>query len=369
MKNTCFAAIIVSGGFSSRMGSFKPFLQFGDKSAIEIIIDTYKSAEINDIIVVAGYKGDEIADRLRELNVTCVQNQNYAEGMFTSVVKGVKALDTGVSAFFMQPVDIPLVKKHTLAVLQRQYQESAKGIVYPDFCGRKGHPPLIDCKYREAILKSNGEGGLKSILAGYAHDSIHVPVADKAVLMDMDTKADYEALLGYYNKAAAPDREESCSIWEIYRVSADIARHCRKVEEVSTEILNSLESAGCGLDESALRAAAMLHDIVKSEKKHARAGERILQGMGYDKVGAIVGSHTDIKVKEEEAITEAEILYLADKLVKEDKLVSIEQRFNYSLHKYKDSPEALMKIVNRRDAAYKIIEKIETITGTGFVYG
>jgi len=202
MKNTSIAAIIVAGGYSSRMGDFKPFLQFGEKSAIEMLIDTYKSAGINNIIVVAGYKGSEVAEKIKGSGTTCIQNENYARGMFTSVIKGVKALDTSVSAFFMQPVDIPLVKKYTIEVLKNKYGESGKGIVYPDFCGRIGHPPLIDCKYREAILRSNGEGGLKRILHEYSCDSINAPVFDKAVLMDMDTKEDFEKLLEYFNAAA-----------------------------------------------------------------------------------------------------------------------------------------------------------------------
>lgn len=368
MKNTSIVSIIVSGGYSSRMGSFKPFLKFGEKSAIEIIIDTYKSSGIKNIIVVAGYKGSEVAEKLRESGTTCIQNENYAEGMFTSVIKGVQALDNTVSAFFMQPVDIPLVKKHTIEVLKDKYLESGKGIIYPDFCGRIGHPPLIDCKYREVILKSNGEGGLRRILEEYSNDSIYVPVFDKAVLMDMDTKEDYEKLLGYFN-VAAPDMEECCSILGLYKVPENIRRHCRKVTEVSVEILRSLDKAGCGLDEYALKAAAMLHDIAKKEKNHARAGEKTLKEIGYEKVGSIIGSHTDIEVDDEEGVTESEILFLADKLVIEDKVVSVEERFKPCINKYKDNREILRNIENRRDAVYKIIKKIEAATGKNFIYG
>lgn len=368
MKNTSLAAIIVSAGYSSRMGSFKPFLKFGKKSAIEMLIDTYKNAGINNIIVVTGHRSSEVAEKLRESGTTCIQNENYAEGMFTSVVKGVKALGTGVPAFFMQPVDIPLVKKRTIEVLINKYLESDEGIIYPEFCGRPGHPPLIDCKYREAILRNNGEGGLKRILQEYSWDSITVPVFDKAVLMDMDTKEDFEKLLGYF-EAAAPDVEECGSILDIYNVPENIIRHCRKVSQVSVEISRSLGSAGYELDESALKAAAMLHDMARKEKSHARAGEKILQDIGYAKVGSIIGSHTDIEVDDKETITESEILYLADKLVREDQVISIEERFEQSLDKYEHNPDVLKKIKNRRDAAYSIIKKIEAATGRGFIYG
>lgn len=363
MKN--MAAIIVSGGYSSRMGSFKPFLKFGEKSAIETVIDTYESAGVKDVIVIAGHKGDEVAEKLKGSGVVCVQNENYAEGMFTSVVKGIKALDTGVSAFFMQPVDIPLVKSHTIETLGNRYQECGKGIIYPEFRRKAGHPPLIDCRYCEAILNSDGEGGLKRVLAAYEEDSICVPVSDKAVLMDMDTKKDYEMLLEYYH-AAAPDLEECFSILEIQGVPDDIVRHCRKVMEVSLEIHYGLGNAGLGLNVHILKAAALLHDMAKSEKNHARAGGELLQKMGYGQVGSVIGSHTDIEVDEKSRITESEILYLADKLVKEDRRISIEDRFGNSLDKYRDNPEAVRKIESRSNAAYKIIKKIETATGRSF---
>ncbi|MGI5921249.1 MAG: DVU_1551 family NTP transferase [Syntrophomonadaceae bacterium] len=368
MKNTNIAAIILSGGYSSRMGSFKPFLKFGEKSAIELIVDTYKSAGISNIIVVAGYKGSEVAEKLRNSGTTCIQNENYAQGMFTSVKKGVKTLDTSIAAFFIQPVDIPLVKKYTIEVLKNNYLQSDKGIIYPEFCGRRGHPPLIGCKYKKAILSSNGEGGLKRILNEYSSDSVTVAGFDKAILMDMDTKADFEKLLAYFN-ADAPDREECYSILDLYGVPEKIIRHSSKVAEVSVEILRSLNNAGYELNEYALKAAAMLHDMARMEKNHAQAAAKILKEIGYGKVGSIVANHTDIEVNDKGNVTESEILYLADKFVKEDRLISLEGRFEPSLKKYHDSPEVLRKIENRRNAAHKIIKKIEAITGKGFIYG
>lgn len=368
MKNTGIAVVIISGGYSSRMGNFKPFLKFGERTAIEMVIGTYRSAGVNNIIVVAGYRGSEIAQKLKSSDTICVYNENYASGMFTSVVKGVKALEADVAAFFMQPVDIPLVKKHTIETLKNKYPISGKGILYPDFCGRIGHPPLVDCKYREAILSSDGQGGLKRILQEHSSDSINVPVPDKAILMDMDTKEDYEKLLGYFN-ATAPDLDECRRIFDIYGVPENIIRHCRKVSEVSADILHSLGSADHGLDEYTLTAAAMLHDIAKTEKDHAHAGEKILKELGYEMVGSIIGDHTDIEIDDNARITESEVLYLADKLVREDNVIPIEDRFRQSLDKFRDNPKVLKKIENRRDAAFKIIKKIEAVTGKGFIYG
>jgi CTP:molybdopterin cytidylyltransferase MocA len=199
-QNKKIASIILSAGYSSRMQSFKPFLRFGKFTAIEIVINTHINAGIDDIIVVTGYRGNEIMDNLKNTKVKCVQNENYSEGMFTSVVCGLKQVDNEIKAFFIQPVDIPLVKKHTLNALENEYFKCNKGIIYPNFCGQKGHPPLIDSKYKKLILESDGSGGLIKILENFKEDSINMTVFDEAVLKDMDTKEDYKDLLNYYSK-------------------------------------------------------------------------------------------------------------------------------------------------------------------------
>jgi HD superfamily phosphodiesterase len=186
--------------------------------------------------------------------------------------------------------------------------------------------------------------------------------------MDMDTQEDFEKLLRYFN-TAAPDIEECCSILDIYKVPENIIGHCWKVTDISAQILRSLNNAGYELNECALQSASMLHDIARKERNHAQAGEKILQELGYGKVGFIISNHTDIAVDDKGRITESEILYLADKLVSEDRAISIEERFKESLNKYKDNPEALRKIENRRNAAYKIMKKIEAVIGQGFIYG
>ena len=198
MKNSRIASIIVSAGYSSRMGDFKPLLKFGGFTAIETIVNTYKSSGIEDIIVVVGHRGDEVKEKLKESGAICVINENYPQGMYSSILKGLEALDSNISAFFVHPVDIPLVKKITVEELKNKYAKCSKGIIYPVFCREKGHPVLIDCRHKKVIESGNGEGGLREILENFADDSVAVPVYDQTILMDMDTQEDYEELLRYY---------------------------------------------------------------------------------------------------------------------------------------------------------------------------
>ncbi|HAZ05572.1 MAG TPA: hypothetical protein DCY58_03820 [Acetobacterium sp.] len=107
----------------------------------------------------------------------------------------------------------------------------------------------------------------------------------------------------------------------------------------------------------------MLHDLAKSEKNHAVKGGEILRDLGYPKVGAIIADHMDILVEADTAITESEILYLADKLVKDDQLIDLTTRKNMVFQAYHDNPQALEKITRRYHNAEIILQKIQRMIG------
>ncbi|HOE57819.1 MAG TPA: NTP transferase domain-containing protein [Bacillota bacterium] len=368
MKSGKIASILLAAGYSSRMYSFKPFLKFGELTAVEKAVDTLKSAEIEEIIVVVGYRGSEVADKLRDSGAVCLWNENYSQGMYSSVLKGVEALDKDVKAFFIMPVDMPLIKKHTINLIKKEYLKSGKGILYPVYNEKKGHPPLIDIKYRQAILSGSGEGGLEKILSSFPEDSANVFVFDPTVIMDMDTKEDYDALSSYYY-LGAPNRNECYAILKGYNVSENVISHCAEVARVSLGILEGLKRCGCALDAAALEAAAMLHDIAKGEKDHAIKGAMILKEIGYENVGHIISTHIDIDVDEKGEITENEVLYLADKLVSGTKTMSLKDRREQSVKAFGGDTEILDKINKRFDDAARIIKKIEKTTGKGLIYG
>lgn len=365
MKKNNFAAIILSAGYSSRMGDFKPLLKFGEYTAVETAVNTFKSSGINNIVVVVGHRGKEVTEVSKDSGVICIENENFSQGMYSSILKGLEVIQEGVNAFFILPVDIPLVKRHTIQILKDKYLQCNKGIIYPTFNGKRGHPPLIDCKYKDIIMKSSEDGGLKNILNKFEEDSISVPVFDKGTVMDMDTKEDYIKLLKYYN-IGAPNREECYCILNEYNVPDNIIKHCTKVSQMALDILNELNKNGYSFNENVTEAAALLHDIARRSKNHAKVGEEILISLGYEYIGNIISTHMDIKVDEKEDITEKEILFLADKLIKEDKVLLLENRLASCL--LNNDFEASSKIKQRFSEAKKIMKKIEKIIGKKFDY-
>lgn len=187
-----FSALILCAGRSSRMGAFKPILPLGGETLIERVIRLFREAGIADVTVVLGHRAGCVLPLLERLGVRPVLNDRYDEGMFSSLRVGVGSLDRNRRAFFLLPVDIPFVKPETLLSLMDAFREGEIDVCRPSFRGRYGHPPLIASTLIPAIEEFDGTGGLRVLLARYQRRTAEVAVEDPGVLLDVDTRDDYE---------------------------------------------------------------------------------------------------------------------------------------------------------------------------------
>jgi putative nucleotidyltransferase with HDIG domain len=355
-------ALIVAAGFSSRMHSFKPLLPLGDGRAIEKPINTFMQAGIKDIRVVVGHNADKLDPLLKDYGTKVIYNQQYATGMFSSIIAGVSSLEKDVGAFFILPADIPLVKVKTVQRLLHTYRNSEEGIIYPCYRGVRGHPPLISTKYNSQILSWQGSEGLRGLLNKFTCDSLDVSVPDKGIILDMDTENDYNQIVSYYNRQF-PTTEECIELLNKFCVSSNVIKHSITVAQLANDIANKLNQVGYNFDLALVNAASLLHDVAKGQPNHAQTGALILKRLGYDEVAEIVACHTDINLFEDGYLTEVEIVYLADKLVKEDRVVSLKERFQGTKKRFAHNPEIMLRVLTRQQNAMAIEQRIKSILG------
>jgi molybdenum cofactor cytidylyltransferase len=198
------AAVVLAGGFSSRMAAFKPLLPFGDTSILQQVLGTVRDAGVETVRVVVGWKASLVIPILERDGVPWVVNERYAEGMYSSVQAGVRDLPAAVTAFFLMPGDMPLVQGVTLARLIAAWDERPGGILYPCHAGRRGHPPLIAGTYIPEILLDTPPGGLRTLLGRHAAESREIPCDDPGILQDLDTPDDYTKARTTQNPIACP---------------------------------------------------------------------------------------------------------------------------------------------------------------------
>jgi len=355
------SVVILSAGYSSRMKDFKPLLNFGDKAAVRLLYDTYRECDIEDILIVTGFNSEKLMEANYDINVKWVLNPDFKSGMYSSIKAAVKEIDKNSQGFFLNPVDIPVIRKQTIFDLKNEFEKGEKGIIYPVFNGKRGHPTVISANYSNIITENSGDGGLKSLLQKYENDFTEVPVCDNGTVMDMDTPEDYRKLQVYFNLRNIPNDKEINAILNKYNVPLNIIKHQEAASSIAVNIGEKLKAMGYCVDIDKIKAASLLHDIGRRGKNHAAAGGELLRDLGYDEIADIVSVHMDIEVSEETKITEKEIVYLSDKLVIEDIPVSLDKKFQKAFDKFKDNQEALSNIKTRFKNAVMIQNKINSI--------
>lgn len=353
------AAIIVAAGYSFRMKSFKPLLALGGSTVLEQAVHSFQDSGIRDIRVVVGHRANELLPVLERLGVQAIVNPNFSEGMFSSVSAGVKSLTPEIMGFFLLPVDNPIVNKHTLELLQNTFFTTEFGIIYPSYQGTRGHPPLIANRYVNEVQTWNQPGGMRALLEQYEHDALDVEVVDPGILLDMDTLEDYHKMLKYCGDARVPSEEECYAIIKRANTSVKMINHCKQVAQLSCVMASYLIKAGSHLNLELIRAAALLHDLAKGEPHHAQVGAKKL--VDYPEVAEIVAEHMDISLHYDQPLTEKEIVYLADKLVIEDQIISLQARFSGPLEQHKNDQEVFRRIRQRMSDAESIQTRIEQL--------
>lgn len=358
------SAVILAAGYSSRMGDFKPLLKYGTRTVLERSVGLFQQAGVGNVRVVVGHRRDELIPLLRQWGADWTINERFDDGMFSSIQAGVRALEPSKQAFFLLPVDVPLVRGATIPDLLEVFAGSHADVAYPCFFGRRGHPPLISTKLREGILEWPGDGGLRSFLNTAPLRSIDVEVADEYVLLGTNTPEDYRALCRRVPDYDIPSPAE-CMVLLVEKcsVSLRVLAHCRKVAEVAAALTGALKANGCDINEPLVTAAALLHDMAKGERNHAKAAEAILRRLGYPRVAELVGAHMDTAVREDSAVDELDVVRLSDRLVEEDRLVPLEHKFERKMRLHKDDGTITAAIRVRYDHCRKLRQKVENALG------
>jgi len=191
MKKYNFSAIILAAGLSTRIKGFKPLLRIGGKTLVEHAIELFRSAGIDEIVTVVGHGLAKLIPVVEAASSRHVINDQYHAGMYSSIQQGVKGLRHPCDAFFLLPVDIPLVRPSTVRKLSDAFHKHPSSMVcYPQFQSRRGHPPLINSRLIDEILSYSGQGGLRELLRYHQDHALSIPVEDPFIRLDADTHED-----------------------------------------------------------------------------------------------------------------------------------------------------------------------------------
>jgi putative nucleotidyltransferase with HDIG domain len=145
-----------------------------------------------------------------------------------------------------------------------------------------------------------------------------------------------------------PDKAECFRLMDAYGMLPNIRRHSVVVAQVALQLVEGFKEGGMlppeAVNPDFILAGALLHDIAKTPclengGDHARVGGQICRQLGYPDIARIVEEHVllkdhDASRRSRGEFTAQEIIYYADKRVRHDEIVSLDDRLQYILHHY-----------------------------------
>lgn len=189
--------IILSAGYSSRMGEFKPLALYKEKPFLENII--IKLNEVCEkIIIVTGYKKDFLKEEiLKNKKITdkivFVHNKNFDAGMFGSIQTGILKCGNCDWAIIHQ-VDQPGLPQKFYSAFINEI-DTKHNWIQPGYNNRYGHPILINKSLFGLILKEKIESNLKIVSRNKMFIKKVWECSYKEILQDIDTEKDYRDLV------------------------------------------------------------------------------------------------------------------------------------------------------------------------------
>ena len=190
--------IILAAGDSSRMGTPKQLLMYAGETLLQRTIHTAQAVAETVVVVL----GAEASTLVRACNPSAgdtystIQNNNWREGMGTSVSLGLRTLldahpDTHAAIFLL--CDQPLVTSDILQQIIALHETTGSPIVAAAYNGTLGVPALFDSSLFPALLALNGTDGARKIIQQHRSYALGVPFPAGAI--DIDTPADYARLV------------------------------------------------------------------------------------------------------------------------------------------------------------------------------
>ncbi len=185
--------VLLAAGASSRMGSSKALLPWGEKSLIEYQILRLQSLDY-PVYPLLGSDSQFVFSVISNAGATCFVNPNWKEGMSTSMAFAVKSLKDLHKSILFFLVDQPLISSTDLSQLVELHKANPdKIIVSRSSEGWSGPPVIFPEKFYPELMELKGDHGAKPLIK--AHTSEIISVELESSMEDMDTPEAYQSLL------------------------------------------------------------------------------------------------------------------------------------------------------------------------------
>lgn len=182
------SGVVLAAGASTRMGTQKLLLPFGDEPLVRRAVRQVCAAGFDNVLVVLGSEHDATLAALEGLPVRHAVNLQFASGMGSSFRTAIEHLSDSAAAMFAL-ADQPFVTTQEYRAVLDAYRQHTPGIVSVRYGDVMAPPHLFEREFFPELAAL--QHGARSVLERHLDRTLVLPFPPE-LLVDIDTPDDYE---------------------------------------------------------------------------------------------------------------------------------------------------------------------------------
>ena len=180
------AAVILSGGASSRMGSPKALLAYQGRPFLEHLLEITAHPQIGVRRIVLGADAEPIAKAIHLKADEIVINADWEKGQLTSIQAALRSLPPGTDGILLCLIDHPLISASLIQELVEQFYKSGKPIVLPVYERRRGHPLIFAASLYDELLAAPLETGARAVVWAHSREVEEVRTSEEGCVLNLN---------------------------------------------------------------------------------------------------------------------------------------------------------------------------------------
>lgn len=190
------AALVLAAGLSRRMGRNKLIEPVQGVPMVARAVDAALASQADPIVVVTGHQEDAVRAALgRKRKVMLVHNPDHAQGLSTSLQRGLAALPAECEGVLICLGDMPRVRaQHLDRLIEAFNPTEGRAICVPTFAGKRGNPALFARRYFAEMAGIAGDVGARHLIGEHAEAVADIEMGDDGILLDVDSPEALAAL-------------------------------------------------------------------------------------------------------------------------------------------------------------------------------